>query len=420
MRLKTAITLARQRVFERPVIVNALLIPFLIRGRVAALLGNRRRAVTLLSQVHRSTRMAAMRRLVEPYVAANRDVVFPRPVAASGDDISRFFGSRLVVLKAPGPNGERGVLYVMFSELFRLLTAQMDMPRLLADYTLVLEPSWSGYCDEDFLRYTQFEEEVFVLAAERGDYAFLQRLKSNLVPVDLGPCDWVDPAVAAPYVDTEKRFDIVMNANWGKWKRHHVLFRMLRHSKRRYRVALIGMPWSGATLADVEALAAYYGVADQLTFFEKIPFSEVMRITCAAHVSILLSLKEGSNRAIAESIFCDVPVVILKDHVGGIHKNVVAETGAVVREPELESAIARLHDGKLKPRAWGMAHVSCFKSTVRLNALLQQHAVAAGRPWTRDIATRSNSPESRYVDASDGARLQPWNEQLRDYLAVSR
>jgi len=51
-----------------------------------------------------------------------------------------------------------------------------------------------------------------------------------------------------------------------------------------------------------------------------------MDITCRATVSILPSLKEGSNRAMAESMFWNVPVVVLTNHVGGITKNIVPET----------------------------------------------------------------------------------------------
>src|SRR5205807_5120972 len=101
---------------------------------------------------------------------------------------------------------------------------------------------------------------IFVLAAQKDDYAFLQRLNSNLVPVDLGPCDWVDPDVAEPFIDNSKEFDIVMNSHWGSSKRHYVLFRMMQRAKRRYKVVLIGGGWQGRGPADILDLAKHYGV----------------------------------------------------------------------------------------------------------------------------------------------------------------
>jgi glycosyltransferase involved in cell wall biosynthesis len=191
---------------------------------------------------------------------------------------------------------------------------------------------------------------------------------------------------------------------------------MMRRAKRRYKVLLIGGNWGGKTASDVAALADYYDVKDQLTFVEHIPYERVMDLTCRAKVSLLLSLKEGSNRAIAESIFCNVPVIVLSTHVGGIVKNVQPETGLLVEEAGLEDSVEKLHDSKLNPREWGMTHISFTQSSKKLNDILQAHAVRTGRPWTVGIAARSNSPESKYANADDARRLGPWNRDLASYL----
>jgi glycosyltransferase involved in cell wall biosynthesis len=191
---------------------------------------------------------------------------------------------------------------------------------------------------------------------------------------------------------------------------------MLKNATQRYKVALIGAKWSGKTRADIEQLANFFGIADQLTVIEDIPYERVMDITCRSRASILLSLKEGSNRAIAESIFCNVPVVVLANHVGGIRKNVVSETGLLAEEQHLESAIARLLQDDINPREWGLEHISCFKSSEKLNLIVKKHALGQGQPWTRDLAVRSNSPESKYVLTEDAERLSRWNEELTKYL----
>jgi hypothetical protein len=359
-----------------------------------------------------------MKRLAELYVARH-----PAAAArsdAAEEDISRLFGGRISVLNEPGANGERGVLFIMFTEILAAVFSRMDVPRLTADYTIVSEPSWSGYCDDAILRWTQVDAPVFVLAAQKDDFRFLKRLDSNLVPVPLGPCDWVDPGIAEPFLENEKEFDIVMNSHWGESKRHHVLFRMLRRAKRRYKVLLIGARWAGRTSDDIRSLARYYGVEEQLTIIEHIAYSQVMDLTCRARVSILLSLKEGSNRAIAESIFCNVPVIVLSNHVGGIVKNVQPETGLLVREGQLEEAIETLLEANLNPRRWGLENSSHTRSTEKLNAVLRADALARGQPWTRDIVARSNSPESKYANPDDALRLAPWNAALKNYIARAR
>ena len=241
-----------------------------------------------------------MKQLVENYIDLNHGA-FQLSESGSDVDIARFFGNRLLVLKVP-TSQEKGVLFVMFSETIQQLPACMNMPALLKDYTLVFEPSWSGYCFWGLLQYNQFREDIFVLAAEDDDFRFLRSLKSNLIPVKLGPCDWVDPNVAVPYLHNSKMFDIVMNSNWAAWKRHYVLFKMLANAGRRFSVVLIGLKWGGRTKEDIVDLAKAYSIHDQITLMDQIPYDQVMRVTCQSKVSVLLSLKEGSNRAIAESM----------------------------------------------------------------------------------------------------------------------
>jgi glycosyltransferase involved in cell wall biosynthesis len=385
-------------------------------GRVLAAVGDSARALSLISRAHRMSRAQRVRERCEALLKDLLPVAHELDVVGT-DPIERHFGKRILVLKAPS-EGERGVLFVMFSELFAAIAEQMDVTRLLKDYTLVFEPSWSGYFDRDLLFYTQFEDPIFVLSGERGDFQFLERLGSNLIPVPLAPCDWVDPSIAEPYLDCEKAFDVVMNSHWGPSKRHHVLFRALATLGGELSVALIGGSWEGGTREDVEAVARHFGVRDQLEFFERIPFERVMEVTCSARCSVLLSLKEGSNRALAESMFCDVPVVLLEDHVGGIHKNIVPETGVVAAEKDLAETLVRVARGaqNFQPRAWALANASCLESGAKLNEVLRLSAIDRGLQWTRDIAHHANSPDATYLDVADAQRLDDANRGLRAYF----
>jgi len=181
-------------------------------------------------------------------------------------------------------------------------------------------------------------------------------------------------------------------------------------------VVLIGVKWAGKTAGDIETLADFYGVRGQITILERLSYEKVMDVNCRSKVSILLSLKEGSNRAIAESVFCNVPVVVLSSHVGGIRKNIVPQTGVLTDERHLESAIGGLLCSSLRPREWAMKNISCFISSDKLNARLREHALRKGRPWTKEIAGRSNSPESKYICDADAEHLRPWNQGLANYL----
>ena len=215
-----------------------------------------------------------------------------------------------------------------------------------------------------------------------------------------------------------KKFDIVVTSNWKQLKRHYVLFRALTRMRGDLRVALIGGSMDGRTADDVRRLATAYGVLDRLTFFEDISYSEVMRITCSSRISLLLSLKEGSNRAIAESMFCDVPGIVLEEHVGGIRKNIRPQTGRLVPERRLPQAIEEMlaQLDTFGPRAWALENISCTVTTDRLNAAIRTSALAQGEQWTTDIAAKTNRPEIFIVDDSDRSALQAYHSSLADYI----
>ena len=137
----------------------------------------------------------------------------------------------------------------------------------------------------------------------------------------------------------------------------------------------------------------------------------------------MLSLKEGSNRALAESMFCNVPVIALKRHVGGIRKNINRFTGVFADERKLHKHILEMLSNyqTFNPRSWANENISCIQSTIHLNHILQS-TIAAFDPqsqWTTDIAIRSNSPESNYFDPIASNACRDENKQLSSYLNTS-
>jgi len=358
--------------------------------------------------------------MLEPLIFRNIAQVYQRidiDVAARSI-LERSFGKRLLVLKAPLPGREKGVLYAKFSELFHMIPRAFDMTKLLEDYRLVLEPSWAGYCNEDILHFTKYDEEIYVAAPETSDYEFLQRLGSNLVPLPFGAGDWVDPRLFVLDATPDgKKYDLLMNAHWGWGKRHHVLFRLLRKLRPETKVALIGFPWDGRKTRDLLELANYYGVYDQITLFESVSYDKVVHITAQCKIGVLLSLKEGANRAMTECMFCNVPVIVLAENIGGVKKNVNDRTGRVVPERQLASEIPLMlrRLDSYSPRQWALENISCLATARILNEQIKADAVRAGERWTQDLAIKTNSPELKYFEEEDAIRLQKYNSALVRY-----
>jgi glycosyltransferase involved in cell wall biosynthesis len=341
---------------------------------------------------------------------------YPRP----NDDPER--QGDLMVLKAyDEASGERGVLYLMYSESIRRFPALFDLPRLASRYMFVLEPSWWGYEDAAFLLYLGADLDVVVLAQCRPDFEFIRDLQSNLVPARLGAGDWIDPDRFRPKAGADRAYDLVMVSGWNVLKRHTLLFRVLRKLKREQgrvlTVALIGYPqhW---TRAKIEKLMRRYDVQDQCTIFENIPHDQVAQVVGDAKAYVLLSRREGANRGLYESLFCDTPVIVYRHHRGVNLDHVTKDVGRLADDEELAEVIMNVVEGwkQFRPREWALANTGWVTSTRLLNQTLQRIARQRELPWTGDIAGHKNAPNLKYAEPGVYARFAGEYERLQQFL----
>lgn len=404
--------------------------------RIVRLTGNREKALRVAMLAHRlslrvqlSAAPTALQDRIEQRLRASLATGafshLARPPADS--DFSGELERRAMVLKVPRLAGdgrvtERGVFLITFTHLFGELAHQVDVAQLTREYTLVLEPSWSGYAIPEILQFAETAvTPVFVMATEPRDFAFLERFDPQLVPLPFGASNWVDPEVFRPTPGWHRVFDAGYIGFWGAVKRHHALFRAMRRlGDPTYRVALIGGPWEG-TRHEVAALARLYGVLPQLTFFEKLTPEEVSEVIGQCKVSLLLSRKEGSNRGLFESMFAGTPALLIRENLGVRKDYLTEETGRIVPERELASALRwfRDHGGDFEPRPWAMANISPTATTAALNEALRKHAAARGEDWTVDCVRKANRPEVTYLNGDDRRRLPSVAAILSQYARLA-
>lgn len=322
------------------------------------------------------------------------------------DSKMRSFRARTLILKPPRQQGgktvERGVLFTKTAWELAVLT---KLERLLQDYWLVIEPGWSGYADEHLLQYCRFSHPVVVCSPEITDYQFLQRLKTNLVPVSIGASDWAHPEIFHPIEGVHKVYDAVMVAGWAIYKRHHVLFRALKHLRRTsIKVAIVGFEWEGSR-EEIEQLIDLYGVRKHLDIYQSLSPQEVNVILNRSKVNLILTLREGANKSIFEGFFANVPGIILRNNIGINKTHINDLTGKLIQEKELPQVLLwfREHYREFRPREWALRNISPQASTQKLNAILRDIAYEHGEPWTRDIVAKSNCPNPTYYPDSSVA-----------------
>gem|GEM_PF-1844156 len=389
-------------------------------------------AYGVLFRLHRSDISSSVSGLVESLVeeglsspsSALSTFLASRPAAVTVTPVTkRFFenperllGARVLVTKSPRDR-EKGLVCIDYNYTFPLFARLFDVERIKQRYHILLEPSWSGYCDPDILCYATFHSPVFVQAFEPRDLAFVKRA-TNLLPVPVAGNWWVDHRIFVPLSGVEKQFDIVMVAGWGAYKRHSRFFAALARLRRqghRPRVLLLGYPVSW-TKEHVLQQAKYFGVADQLEVREKVPYEQVNALVNQARIHVLWSRKEGIPRAVVECMLANVPSIVRdKLNYGHRYEFVNPSTGAFATEESLPGAILELleRSSEMRPREWVMENMSCQRATSILDATIRQFERSQGNEWTESPVVKVRQLNSMaYWDAADAERFAPDYEWL--------
>jgi glycosyltransferase involved in cell wall biosynthesis len=337
------------------------------------------------------------------------------------DDLRNSSLTTSLVLKTPGPDGEKGVLYCSFEYNWLRLVAHCRAEKFLADYLLVGASSWSPPDYAAMLSMAGLSEDpIFIGVSNRADAATYALLAPRVRAVPILASDWINPDFYAPQPSASRDIDILMVANFSAFKRHWLLFEALSRMKRDLRVTLIGIPSPGRGERELRDEARAIGVRQDLEILSNTPIETVTSYQCRAKTSVILSLREGSCVAVAESLFAGAPVAMLRGAHVGSKAYINPDTGVLVGERQLHHELSAFLERSetFRPREWAIANISCHQASRRLNALLRDYAVQAEQPWTQDIAPMCWRYVPSYVDPADERRMAPEVARLRDDYSI--
>lgn len=315
---------------------------------------------------------------------------------------------KAAVLKPHVSAREKGVLFISFEGQWIKLLKPANFQELAARYTVVVAPSYSPpHVLINYAFPAIFPGPVFTLISNPKDLDVFPRMSPNLVTVPLYASSWVNPDLFQPLPRQDRTIDLLMVANFAKFKRHQAFFSALRSMPRDLRILLIGQDQDGRTAETIRETARWYGVEDRFTLLSHQPYREVTKYFCQARTSVVLSKREGSCVAIAESMFADAPAALLREAGIGSRVFINEQTGCFLDGAHLARDLTEFIRGadRYAPRAWATANISCFHSTRTLNAVLRQKALELGQDWTQDIAPMQWSPDPMLVHPEDRARL---------------
>jgi glycosyltransferase involved in cell wall biosynthesis len=324
--------------------------------------------------------------------------------------------NRSIVLKAPRPTGEKGVLLVMFEyNWLRLLANVKDLGYLGEKFDIILSTSWSP---TDYallaLALQSLSGTIFVQACNYGEIPCIEEFSPRLKCLPVIACDWINPDCYQPKPYAQRQTDILMVANWAPFKRHWQFFDALRQMPRNLRITMIGQEEGGHTLSMLRDQAALFGVKQDIHFVENITIDDVTRYQCDSKISVILSRREGCCVAAVESLFADSPLGMMRDAHVGPKAYINKDTGVLLTPDRMDVQLQQFLDnaGAFRARAWATENISCAKSIAKINALLRSHAERYGAPWTVDLKTPYWRPYPIFLNARDRDEMRPVYKDL--------
>jgi glycosyltransferase involved in cell wall biosynthesis len=410
----------------------------LIAGMLLLAIGRNLKGTSILSAIHRANLSAPVDKIIEKYFAnalSNhprglskkiQEAIYSYPQNAPiSKNIQRFIDKPedilngcTLVLKSPS-NNEKGVLYLFYSYLYPLLLRTYDAKRITENYRLVLEPSWSGFCDLNILCTNQLSEDIVVGFGEPRDADFLKSVSKNLIPGNFTGNTWIDTDTFKPLENVVKDIDVIVVGSWAWYKRHWAIFKAiktLRDKGHRVKVALVGYPVD-MTIDQVKDLASLYGVIDQIEFHERVSTTEVNRLLNRSKVNLLWSRREGTPRTIPEGMAAGVPAIMRRGfNYGASYPHINNRTGIYSDEENLPTDIVRLinKSSEFSPRDWIIANMTPEVSTAKLNDSLEKISSVNNEAWTKGVAIKISTLDGlKYKDPDNQELFYPDNAFLK-------
>lgn len=302
--------------------------------------------------------------------------------------------ARSAVIKPCVSGNEPGILLVSFEKELRKLLASPNFDRLQQDYRICFMPTWQNFFSAEIMELdARATQPYYLLPSDFGEARLGPLLGTQARILPFHAASWVDHGLYCRS-PVEKDTDIIMLANFHRFKRHWKLFEALSTMPQGIKVVLMGVPLHGRTKADLLREAGQFGVADRVEIIENSNddrpgdqdalrnFLERARLMCA------LSNREGSYVGVAEALMANTPVAMFSNAMVGTKAYINPETGFLL-DPARPLGTQLLHALEvaptLRPRDWMVPNASAQTNCHKLNVQIKQDYLAGGRDWSVDI-----------------------------------
>ncbi|MDN6327076.1 MAG: glycosyltransferase, partial [Alkalibacterium sp.] len=310
---------------------------------------------------------------------------------------------RAIILSPPQQDGEKvikGVILLTFTHTFSFFLKHPKWEKLNKYFLFVLEPSWAGYADPDIIAFLQEAEHCILQASEVRDRSFVNGLFPHVPCMETGASNWVDERLfteGSSELDG-KEYDSIYIANLTPFKRVLKAIKFASIVKQKdpdYKMAIVCASWGGVNKDVLLKYSRKLGVEENVVIYKGMKQAKLVELVRKAKCSILLTLKEGSNRVLFESMFVNVPVICISENIGVNKSYINAETGVLTTDKLVPNALIYMSKNytNYRPKFWALDNISADKTTSYLSSLIESWF--PGQINT-NLFVKVNSPEVGY------------------------
>lgn len=296
---------------------------------------------------------------------------------------------RSAILKSSKSTSEPGVILVSFETELRKILTLRRYEALQQNYRICFMPTWQNFfCPEVIELDVQATVPYYLLPS-----CFME---SSLRPM-LGPHCRIFPFHAASWVNHKlfrsppvtKDIDIIMLANFSRFKRHWKLFEAIASLPDDLRVVLVGVPLHGRDKDCLLQEARMFNVAERVTIIEDPRQQTLRNLLERSKLMCALSHREGCYVGVAEALMANTPVAMFANAMIGTKAYINEQTGFLLDAnralaEQLAEAIAI--SATVQPRDWATENISAQVNCRRLNSYLKEDFQANGNSWSEDIS----------------------------------
>jgi hypothetical protein len=284
---------------------------------------------------------------------------------------------RSAILKLPQSRRERGVLLVSFeSELDKLAHCQ-KLSELEEAYQIVFLPTWQPFYSGALFRFVRrARRPFFVMPSTSRDASLCSEVSPMCEALPFQASSWV-PSTLCPRAASPRDIDLLMLANFSKYKRHWRLFEALASLPRQTRAVVAGRPLEGRT-SPLRREASVWRRANRFVENPATPGEHApLESAC-----LFAPDKRGIYIGVAGLI--GATVAMYKIRIGS---GIKSETGFLCH---LDTTWCATHglprrSWSMDPATWARANRSADVNVLRWNALMRERSEKCGEPWTVDI-----------------------------------